>query len=103
MADHKQINFTIVPDDSTGPGRTYANFCAVQHTPFDFTLTFCEVQPISEKEIREAESEHTVKAPVRGRMVLPVQFIGPLIAALQENLRVYSESTAHQGPKGPVH
>jgi hypothetical protein len=36
-------------------------------------------------------------------MVLPVQFIGPLIAALQENLRVYSESTAHQGPKGPVH
>lgn len=103
MADHKQINFTIVPDDGPGPERQYANFCAVAHTPFDFTLTFCEVQPLSEREIREAESEHIVRAPVRARIVLPVQFIGPLIAALQENLRVYTESTVNQGPKGPVH
>ena len=104
MADNKQINFTIVPDDGGPmPAREYANFCAVQHTPFDFTLTFCEVQPLTEREIREAEAEHTVKAPVRARIVLPVQFIGPLVAALQENLRVYQESTVNQGPKGPVH
>ena len=86
MADHKQINFTIVPDDAPGPDRQYANFCAVAHTPFDFTLTFCEVAPLSEKEIRDAEQEHLVKAPVRAKIVLPVQFIGPLIAALQENI-----------------
>lgn len=104
MAEHKQINFTIAPDDDApGPDRQYANFCAVAHTPFDFTLTFCEVQPLSDKEIREAEQDHVVKAPVKARMVLPVQFIGPLIAALQENLRVYTESTVNQGPKGPVH
>lgn len=103
MADQKQINFAIAPDESTGPERQYANFCAVQHTPFDFTLTFCEVKPLSEKEIRDAAEEHVVHAPVRARMVLPVQFIGPLIAALQENLRIYTESTQNQGPKGPVH
>jgi hypothetical protein len=103
MSERKQVNFTIVPDDPGAHQRVYANFCAVSHTPFDFTLTFCEVEPLSEKQIREAESEHTVKAPVRARIVLPVQFIGPLIAALQENLRVYTESTANQGPKGPVH
>ena len=107
MADQpKQINFTIVPadDDEASPApRTYANFCSIAHTPFDFTLTFCEVQPLSEKEIREAEQDHVVKAPVRARIVLPVQFIGPLIAALQENLRVYTESTVNQAPKGPVH
>ena len=104
MADTKQINFTIVPDDDTpGPERQYANFCAVAHTPFDFTLTFCEVAPLSEREIRDAEQEHVVRAPVKARMVLRVQFIGPLIAALQENLRVYTESTVNQGPKGPVH
>ena len=65
------------------------------------------MQPLSEKEIREAESEHIVRAPIRARLVLPVQFIPTLIAALQENMRIYSES--HQPPqapppgKGPIH
>lgn len=101
MTERKQINFTIVPDESTaGPGRTYANFCAIAHTPFDFTLTFCEVMPLSEQEIRNAEAEHLVRAPVRARVVMPVQFIPTLIAALQENLRVFSES--HVPPQMPV-
>ena len=65
--DRKQINFTIVPDEHPNDPRTYANFCSIAHTPFDFTLTFCEVMPLSEKELREAESEHVVRAPVRAR------------------------------------
>ena len=52
MAELKQINFTIVPDDGGRGERTYANFCAISQTPFDCTLTFCEVQPLSEDEIR---------------------------------------------------
>lgn len=107
MSDRKQINFTIVPDDGAAGPRTYANFCAVNHTPFDFTLTFCEVEPLSEREIREAEHEHVVRAPVRARVVMPVQFVPTLVAALQENLRVYQESHAPVPPppggKGPVH
>ena len=108
MSERKQINFTIVPDDDrAGPARVYANFCGVAHTPFDFTLTFCEVMPLSEKEIREAEAEHTVRAPVKARIVMPVQFVPTLVAALQENLRIFSEShTPPQPPqagKGPVH
>lgn len=105
MSERKQINFTIVPDDAVpGPERTYANFAAVAHTPFDFTLTFCEVQPLSDKEIQQAESEHTVHAAVKARLVMPVQFVPTLIAALQENLRVFSESHANVVPgRGPVH
>ena len=67
--ERKQINFTIVPDEQPGEPRTYANFCSIAHTPFDFTLTFCEVMPLSEKEVREAEQDHVVKAPVRARVV----------------------------------
>jgi len=64
MADTpKQINFTIVPDDNSTTPRTYANFCSIAHTPFDFTLTFCEVMPLTDKEIKDAESEHVVRAP----------------------------------------
>ena len=105
MTESKQINFTIVPDDATESARLYANFCAVNHTPFDFTLTFCEVMPLSEKEIRDAEAEHIVRAPIRARLVLPVQFVPTLIAALQENMRIFSESHAQPSPpgKGPIH
>ena len=124
MADQppKQINFTIVPDDgaetsesagasgsaATGAParRTYANFCAIAHTPFDFTLTFCEVMPLSDKEIKEAESEHVVRAPVRMKVVVPVQFVPNLIAALQEHWRVFSESYSNVGwnkGAGPIH
>jgi len=96
MADEpRQINFTIIPDDTSPAPRTYANFCGIAHTPFDFTLTFCEVMPLSEKEIRNAEVEHILRAPVKAKIVLPVQFMPNLIAAMQEHWRVYSES--HRG------
>ncbi len=101
----KQINFTIVPDEGETTPRTYANFCAIAHTPFDFTLTFCEVMPLSDKEIKAAESEHVVRAPVRAKIVVPVQFVPQLIAALQEHMRVYTESYSNVGwnKAGPIH
>jgi hypothetical protein len=104
MSERKQVNLTIVPDETSLTPRTYANFCGIAHTPFDFTLTFCEVMPISEQDVREAGPEHIIKAPVRARLVVPVQFVPNLIAALQEHMRVYSESYSNVGfSKGPVH
>jgi hypothetical protein len=104
QTDKKQINFTIVPDEQPGDPRTYANFCSIAHTPFDFTLTFCEVMPLSEKELKAAESEHVVRAPVRVRVVVPVQFVPTLVQALQEHIRVFGESYSNVGwAKGPVH
>lgn len=109
MADQqkpRQINFAIVPDDQPRAPRTYANFCAIAHTPFDFTLTFCEVTPLSEQEIQAAEAEQVVRAPVRARIVVPVQFVPNLIAALQEHWRVFTDSygeSAWSKGAGPVH
>jgi hypothetical protein len=110
MADQpKQVNFTIVPADDAADAptsRTYSNFCSISHTPFDFTLTFCEVMPLTDKEIKAAESEHVVRAPVRVKVVVPVQFVPNLIGALQEHWRVFSESYGNvgwnKGP-GPIH
>jgi hypothetical protein len=101
--ERKQINFTIVPDDQGDSTRTYANFCAISHTPFDFTLSFCEVQPLSQRDIEAAEAEHVVKAPVRAKIVLPLQVVPNLIAALQEHMKVFAESTGAVWDKGPVH
>jgi len=109
MADNserKQINFTIIPEEQSSEPRTYANFCSIAHTPFDFTLTFCEVMPLSEKEMREAAQDHVVRAPVRARIVVPVQFIPNLVAALQEHMRVFQDTYSNVGwskDTPPVH
>jgi len=104
--DRKQINFTILPEEQSSEPRTYANFCSIAHTPFDFTLTFCEVMPLSEKEIRDAAQEHVVRAPVRARIVVPVQFVPNLVAALQEHMRLFQDTYANAGwnkDTPPVH
>ena len=106
----KQINFTIVPEDPADPSRArreYANFCAVAHTPFDLTLTFCDVQPLSEHDLKSAEQSQTVKAPIVARLALPFGVVPGLIAALQEQMRaVQTAQTATDPgswPKGPLH
>jgi uncharacterized protein DUF3467 len=98
--DRIQLNFTVVPDEDASVPRIYSNFCAIQNSPFDFTLTFCEMLPLGEKQVREAQTTQTVKAPVRARLVVPVQMVPGLIAALQDNFRLYQESFGP--PKGQV-
>ena len=99
MEKKKSINFTVVPDDSEPVERHYANFCAVSHTPFDFTLSFCEMRPLSENELMKAPegSTQVVKAPVKFKVVVPVQLIPALAAALQENLRIYQDAYSNVG------
>jgi hypothetical protein len=105
----KQINFTIVPEDPEEPSRAtrqYANFCAVAHTPFDMTLTFCDVRPLSERDIAQAEQSQTVRAPVVARVALPFSVVPGLIAALQEQLRTLQDAQAvgsTDWPKGQLH
>lgn len=106
----KPINFTIVPDEPLEPSRArreYANFCAVAHTPFDLTLTFCDVRPLSERDIQNAQETQTVRAPVVSRVAIPFGIVPGLIAALQEQVRVIQEGQSAadptQWPKGPLH
>ena len=101
MSELKAINFTIVPDSSTAPNRIYANFCAIAHTPFDVTLSFCEVLPLGDDQIQalneNPQAEVKVVAPVRARVVLPFAVVENLVVALQSHLRDAA------GPRGPVH
>ena len=103
MAEERKphINFTVVPEDPSDIPRIYSNFCAIQNSPLDFTLTFCEMLPPSEKQLREAQASHVVQAPVRARLVVPVQMIPGLIGALQDNYRGYQESFGPPGAAPP--
>lgn len=106
----KPINFTIVPDEPDEPKATrreYANFCAVAHTPFDLTLTFCDVRPLSERDIKSAEASQTVRVPVVARLAVPFGVVPGLIAALQEQLQAVREAQPPDDPgnyaKEPLH
>ncbi len=101
MTERKSVNFTIVAADDDATPRVYSNFCAVQFSPFDITLTFCEMQPLGEKQLREAEQNQMVHAPVRVRLAIPPAMVPGLVAALQENFERYQE--AFGLPKGPLH
>lgn len=106
METKKSVNFTVVPDESTPVERSYANFCAVSHTPFDFTLSFCQMQPLSERDVAEAKegTTYVVKAPVKVKVVVPVALIPALVAALQENMKVFRDSYSNVGwSKNKVH
>jgi hypothetical protein len=97
MSEEKpqQVNFTIVPDEGSDAPRVYSNFCAIQNSPFDLTLTFCDMLPLGQQQMREAQATHMVKAPVKARIVVP-----GLVAALQENFRIWQESFAPT--RGPL-
>ena len=105
----KPINFTIIPDEPGPKGdgsRTYANFCAVAHSPFDLTITFCDVRPLTAEDIRQASETETVRAPIVARVALPFGVVPGLIHALQEQLRSMQATESPDGspwPKGPTH
>ena len=115
-APAKQINFTIVPDEPGPDGkgvRTYANFCAIAHSPFDLTITFCDVQPLTAEDIRHAEATETVRAPIVARIAVPFTVVPGIINALTEHMRAMQAQTGAEsspsisswpGPdKGPLH
>lgn len=104
MAEPKQINFSIVPADPESQPRIYSNFCAIAHTPFDMTMTFCEVLPLTEKDLKQAETEHVVRAPVRVNVVIPLAMVPNLIGALQERLRAFSDQPpGNAWGQDPIH
>jgi hypothetical protein len=102
MSELKAVNFTIVPDTESAPERVYANFCAVSQTPFDVTLSFCEVQPLSDEQIRaigqSGAADVKVPAPVKVRVVLPFGVLENLVAALQQQMRAVGGP-----PAAPIH
>ena len=59
----------------SGPERVYANSAAWRTRRSTSRSPSVKCMPLSEKEIRDAEADHIVRAPVKARIVMPVQFV----------------------------
>lgn len=89
--EHVQVK--MVPSTDSQSERIYANFVSVNHTPYDFTLTFCDAQPPHNEEERKAMiSEKVLKAAVQVEIAIPTALIEPLMRALGENLERFKKT-----------
>lgn len=75
----------IIPDSTLESKRIYANFAVVSKSPFDFSIQFCNVSPISD--IQKVEKNGFIhSAPVVAEIALPKEMIPGLIEALTSQL-----------------
>ena len=84
----KSVKINLVPSDELLPSRLYANYVQVGQSPYDFSLRFCDVTPISDlKKVIKNEGIHEI--PVVAEIAIPFDVMPPLIKALQEQYKKY--------------
>ena len=70
-------------------------------------MPFCDLRPLSEQDIKNAETSQIVKVPVVARIAVPFGVVPGLVAALQEQMRAVQDAQTAQDaptwPKGPLH
>ena len=77
---NKQVQ-VVVPDDLKHG--EYANFLVVSHSPHEFTLDFCQLQPSKEA--------GKVNAEVVSRVRIAPTMVGRVLNALNTNLSNYED------------
>jgi hypothetical protein len=81
-------------------GRAYANFVQVSHSPFDFTIRFCEAPSSADigriSGIKEQEDAHIEISNVVELIVAP-NLLPQLIEALQKNYEKYLKQYGAKG------
>ncbi len=76
----KQIRVNVTEEQRQG---TYANFLVVSHSPHEFTLDFCQLQP-------GGDANETV-AEVVSRVRIAPTLVGKVIQALNTNMTNYED------------
>jgi hypothetical protein len=71
----------VIPDEEKSG--TYANFLVVSHSPHEFTLDFCQLQP-------RREGGETI-AQVVSRIQIAPTLVGKVIQALNTNMTNYED------------
>ena len=82
----------------------YANHVSINHTPWDFRLTFSVLRtPLVGAETKEAKADGGVHAEAIADMIIPANLMFGLITALQSNFDGYMNEYGAPGmdPEGP--
>lgn len=89
-ADGNEIEVKLRPSFNIEPTRIYANFAEVSHSPYDFTIRFCDATPINDfQKLKEENGVHDI--PVVAEIAVPHTFIPGLINALKSQYDNYQK------------
>jgi hypothetical protein len=84
----KGIEVRFVPDITLEPQRVYSNYAEVNHTPYDFSLRFCDAEPITPAMVAGKE-KYEYRVPVVAHIVVPPRLVPIMISALSAQLKSY--------------
>jgi hypothetical protein len=81
----KEVTVSVVPTKEKVSQRIYSNFVQVNHSPHDFTLTFCDILPVTENNKQELIKTQKLDAPIQAEIVISHSLVEPLMKALAES------------------
>ena len=91
----KSDELELIPSLEPRLGRVYSNFAWISHSPWDFTIRFCDAPPGGDAARLRQGTKLTVPSVVD--VVVPVEVLPSLISALQTNyeefLKAYRKVT----------
>jgi len=97
----KSVQLKLIPALPAKLGRIYSNFAEISHSPFDFTIRFCDSPPASD--ILKLKKGNELEVPTVVEVVLPVNVIPGLINALsaqnEKYLKTYQPKKSHEKDK----
>lgn len=76
------VEVTVVPSDDLISNRQYSNFVQVAHSPYDFTLRFCDAPPMYNPE-NIVKNKDVFPVPIVAEIAIPVDLMPNLIKTLQ--------------------
>jgi hypothetical protein len=84
----KTITVELIPAPEPKLGRAYANYALISHSPWDFTIAFCEAPSIVNLE-RLKRIDGKVEIPNIIELVIGPNLMSQLIEALKINYEKY--------------
>ena len=84
----KEITVELIPAPEPKLGRAYTNFALISHSPWDFTISFCEAPSITGLE-RLKRSGGKVEIPNIVELIIGPSLMLQLIKALKDNYDKY--------------
>ncbi|MCD6584181.1 MAG: DUF3467 domain-containing protein [Desulfobacteraceae bacterium] len=89
--EEKQIEIKMRPTLELSTTRIYSNFAEISHSPYDFTIRFCDATPITDYgKLEEAKGVHDI--PVVAEIAVPHEVIPALINALTTQYKNFQEA-----------
>jgi|GEM_PF-2896222 len=84
-----QVQMKLIPSLPAKLGRIYSNYIEVSHSPWDFTIRFCDAPPGSD--VPRLRKGNKLEIPTIIEVIIPANLISGLINALTDQNEKYSK------------